>query len=275
MDCAPSPPPQAPSPPPAPLPPSLPPHPHEAASAEDFAREAQQLQMAIGGMTIARPLLLPPVATASATTAASAAAPEQQQTAAALEDRAAASAAAAAAAGTAAPQTLLLTRSLDRAADRLVAEGSAGDFCWSPTRAPLFYAALCYAGFLPISTPVGGWRDPRAAPMCKGRGSLLLPKLHAQRCVMFLPHDLRPARSTRKRAKGFAFSVDTCFEDVLKGCVRQHGLNWLGYVSDSLQHMHCRRDLLPGVRAHSVEVWQDDVLVAGEVGVSVGAVYTR
>lgn len=162
----------------------------------------------------------------------------------------------------------------DAVADSLCAAPHKGDFCWSPCRAPDFYAALCRAGFLPITSPVGGWTDPLASHGVGGKGSLLLPKLHQMRCVILLPHDLRPARSTRKRAARFELSIDTCLDAVVDGCIAQHGLNWLGYVRDTFEHLHATPRC--GVSAHSIEVWdKEGMLVAGEIGVVAGAVYTR
>jgi hypothetical protein len=49
-----------------------------------------------------------------------------------------------------------------------------GDYCWSLCFSPEFVRSLTFEGFLPICSEVGG-----------GTGLfVLLPKLHAQRCVL-------------------------------------------------------------------------------------------
>ena len=102
-----------------------------------------------------------------------------------------------------------------------------------------------------------------------------------------------------KRAKGFYLTVNTCFDDVVRGCQRQHGEGcWLhaplvrafralhepatgaaatgagSILKDGTHHEWSDR----GVRTHSFELWRDTEsgpqLAAGELGYSTGGCYT-
>ena len=91
-----------------------------------------------------------------------------------------------------------------------------GDFCWSLCFTPDFLAALCYEGFLPICCELGG-----------GTGLfVLLPKLHAERCVLRFA-DMHISRRTRRHAKQYTLTISEAFDDVLKGCIAQHGTSSL------------------------------------------------
>ena len=94
-----------------------------------------------------------------------------------------------------------------------------------------------------------------------------------QRCVLYFS-DLRLHRSAKKKAKHFHLSVDMCFDDVVNGCIRQHGQNWLyPPMVKTLKHIH-QSPSARGVRVHSFEIWEEEDLVGGELGYSVGACYT-
>lgn len=81
-----------------------------------------------------------------------------------------------------------------------------GDFCFSHIFHPRLMAQLMSEGFLPIAT-----------------GEVLLPKLHAHRCVISLEKgDLHISKSTRKKAKRFTFTVNQAFSQVVEGCHKQH-----------------------------------------------------
>ena len=93
-----------------------------------------------------------------------------------------------------------------------------GDFCWSLCFTAAFLRALIFEGFLPIAAELGG-----------GTGLfVLLPKLHTQRCILSFP-DLHVPKKVRKRAcrKRYSLTVDDAFEDIMAGCLEQHGASWL------------------------------------------------
>jgi Leu/Phe-tRNA-protein transferase len=91
-----------------------------------------------------------------------------------------------------------------------------GDFCWSLNFSASFVAALCYEGLLPICCELGG-----------GTGLyVLLPKLHAERCVLSFDA-LHIPKKVRKRARRHVLTCGQAFDAVLDGCLRQHGESWL------------------------------------------------
>ena len=146
-----------------------------------------------------------------------------------------------------------------------------GDFCVSHIFHPTLMAQLMNEGFLPIATP-----------------DVLLPKLHEDRCVISLPDNLHISKSTRKKAKKFNMTLNQAFSRVVEGCREQHGeMCWLYprlvevfEAMNRVEHTPAMvvdetRQVCP-VRVYSVEVWNVDTgaLAAGELGYTVGSVYT-
>lgn len=167
-----------------------------------------------------------------------------------------------------------------------------GDFCYSFSFHPKLIALLMAEGFLPIATK-------------QDDVYILLPKLHQERCVIQLcqspaqhsvkqtttgSSSLHISRSTRKKSRRFAMTVNQDFTSVVNGCSQQHGEHcWLyePYIESlrslwqtpvavalpSESNSPCQQ---VAVRVWSIEVWEEESgkLVAGELGYSVGKVYT-
>eukprot|EP00804_Cyclotella_cryptica_P004895 CCRYP_004962-RA/>CCRYP_004962-RA protein AED:0.20 eAED:0.20 QI:505/0.5/0.33/1/1/1/3/0/382 len=156
------------------------------------------------------------------------------------------------------------------------------DFYVSHRFDPTLIVQLIAEGFLPIAT-----------------SGILLPKLHVERCVLQLRPTckLHTSKATRKKAKNFSLTINQCFDRVVAGCHAQHGTNWLyppivnafreinrrtietnghgadAFLVDSKSNERCGTTQ---VRLYSVEVWSAESgdLVAGELGHSVGGIYT-
>ena len=158
-----------------------------------------------------------------------------------------------------------------------IAESLQGEFCWAPP--PFderFIAALAFEGFLPMANRVAG-----------SHKHCLTPKLHRRRCIIDMgAAGARTTKKTRRAAETSAFriSIDQDFDAVVAGCIRQHGHSWLyPPLIAALRRMHAAGSVTPlghadggaQVRVHTVELVDiDGRLVAGEIGYSVGLVYT-
>ncbi len=93
------------------------------------------------------------------------------------------------------------------------------------------------------------------------------------RMVLF-PHELKVSRSLRKslRNRGFRVTWDTCFEQVIARCADSGTRAFEGtWISPEMQQAYVELHALG--HAHSVEVWQDDVLVGGLYGLLLGRVF--
>ena len=149
------------------------------------------------------------------------------------------------------------------------------EFCYTRVYHYRLVAALMMEGFLPIATE-----------------GVILPKLHRKRCVVSLPEALHVSKSIRKKSKKFRFTTNQCFDRVVEGCRRQHGSRcWLypelvrlfreihdaGQVNAIVNpRANMTKVEEAPVRLYSIEVWNDETeeLVAGELGYTVGDIYT-
>jgi Leu/Phe-tRNA-protein transferase len=165
------------------------------------------------------------------------------------------------------------------------------EFCVVQSVQPAVIDRACVNGVFPMS--IGGFGSRIGAL-----------KLHDARCVLRLDQ-LRCSKSTRRQAKKFTLSTNTAYELVVAGCIKQHGRDWLmqplvAAFCDMFRQQRRDSELASAppanaddgsapapppppppqskaghqVRLHSIELWQDGKLVAGELGFSVGSIYT-
>mmetsp|Transcript_14484 Transcript_14484/g.29220 ORF Transcript_14484/g.29220 Transcript_14484/m.29220 type:complete len:241 (-) Transcript_14484:184-906(-) len=105
-----------------------------------------------------------------------------------------------------------------------------------------------------------------------------MPWLDPERCVLEVDA-IHISTNVKRRSGKYTLTVNTAFDGVVAGCIEQHGESWLhppmqkllkvlnskGYTGQKKLHF--------GI--HSIELWDKDKrLVAGDLGYSVGAVYT-
>ena len=135
------------------------------------------------------------------------------------------------------------------------------DFSWSASFDPEFMSAVMREGYLPTAHNIAG-----------PHGYVLLPKLHEQRSLMSFDR-LNINRSTRRRAVDFHISVDKKFDEVVAACIRQHGESWLHPpIVEGFRKLF-QMGGNKNVRMHSIECYEGDRLVAGELGYTAGRSY--
>ncbi|MCB0523004.1 MAG: leucyl/phenylalanyl-tRNA--protein transferase [Lewinellaceae bacterium] len=93
------------------------------------------------------------------------------------------------------------------------------------------------------------------------------------RFVLF-PNELKVHKSMRSifNQQKFRVTLDTCFEQVMRNCANTPRSPYDGtWITDDFVEGY--RNLHEKGLAHSVEVWQDDELVGGLYGVSIGKIF--
>ncbi|RLN74591.1 hypothetical protein BBJ28_00023994 [Nothophytophthora sp. Chile5] len=148
---------------------------------------------------------------------------------------------------------------------------SQDDFYVSRFFDPLLLSHLMFEGFLPIASEFQG--------RC-----FLLPKLHRQRCVLQVQAAPQHVpKSVRKRGNKYTLVLNRDFDGVVQGCHEKHGIPWLypPIVAGFRVLFEAGDDgveLFPGrkVRFFTVELYDKatDTLAAGELGYTIGSVYT-
>jgi leucyl/phenylalanyl-tRNA--protein transferase len=92
--------------------------------------------------------------------------------------------------------------------------------------------------------------------------------------LVLYPEELRVSRSLRRiiKKKIFHVTFDQAFEEVIQACAdvkRSYGDGT--WITDEMKAAYC--ELHRRGHAHSVEAWQDDKLVGGLYGVSIGRAF--
>lgn len=133
------------------------------------------------------------------------------------------------------------------------------EFCLCPRIDATMVAGVFEHGFLPMGGSVYG-------------REFLLIKLHEQRSVLAFA-DLSISRNFRRRARGLQLRCDAGFERCLEACHAFHADSWLTpNLRDAFRAIH--RDGPSQAALHSVELYAGEDLIAGEIGVVCGRIYT-
>ena len=123
---------------------------------------------------------------------------------------------------------------------------------------PDILLAAYAAGVFPMAEsaddPELFWVDPHH------RGILPLDGFH-------VPHRLRRV----VRQGSFGIRCDSAFEDVIRGCAEATEKRPNTWINDEILRLYAA--LFARGAAHSVESWQDGILVGGLYGVSIGAAF--
>ena len=92
------------------------------------------------------------------------------------------------------------------------------------------------------------------------------------RCVLF-PENLKISRSLRKTLNKdlFVIKQDTAFRDVMLNCAKPRKDEAGTWITRDMLNAYTRMHELG--YAHSIECWQDNVLVGGLYGISLGEVF--
>jgi leucyl/phenylalanyl-tRNA--protein transferase len=133
------------------------------------------------------------------------------------------------------------------------------EFVASEDMSPAMVSAVCRAGYLPMALDLPGL-------------PVLLVKSHQLRSVLRFSA-LHVTRNARRYARGLRMFVDRHLPHTLETIVDSYEDRWLTpSLVDALLQIAERP--AQGVTVHSVEIYDGDRFVAGEVGYAAGRVYT-
>ncbi|ACJ28636.1 Leucyl/phenylalanyl-tRNA--protein transferase [Shewanella piezotolerans WP3] len=91
--------------------------------------------------------------------------------------------------------------------------------------------------------------------------------------AVFAPGNLRVSRSLIKYLKkqSWTFSINKQFPAVIRGCAAPRAKQEETWISDDIQQAYL--SLHQQGHAHSIEVWEDDILIGGLYGLAIGQVF--
>lgn len=156
----------------------------------------------------------------------------------------------------------------DQVVDTLIQQDYPNEFCLVQSFDMQFLQQLMWAGFLIMSIQ-------------NKETSLLIPKLHLERCVLLF-NNLHIPKSVKSRLSRYTLKPFDALQPIIKACVESHGEDWLTPpLQEVLNYLEWNPSLseqaiyMPRVPFCSAfGLYRDSRLVAGEFGVFCGGVYT-
>ncbi|OKH14662.1 leucyl/phenylalanyl-tRNA--protein transferase [[Limnothrix rosea] IAM M-220] len=135
-----------------------------------------------------------------------------------------------------------------------------GEFCVALDLEPSFVAEACQHGYMPMGE------------IAQGRPILLI-KSHQKRCILDF-ENLHISRKLKRYARTLTFYVNRDFSECLRRIkIHYHPDTWLiKPLCDALIALH--QNPMSGVSFHSIEIYDGDNVVAGEIGYTTGAIYS-
>ena len=167
----------------------------------------------------------------------------------------------------------------DMVVDSLLETEYGEEFCLASGFDEEFISRLMEAGFLVMSAKLAeeeltGEESREAATMRVKRPELfyvLLPKLHLVRSALFFP-ELHIKKSICRFLPRYELRIDTDFDLILDKCVQIHNADWL--TPPLVNALKCLHRQNTRAKPVSFGAYRDGELKAGEIGVTIGRVYT-
>jgi Leu/Phe-tRNA-protein transferase len=138
------------------------------------------------------------------------------------------------------------------------------EFCIARDFSPAFIANLMARGFLVMSMKID---ESENEPI-----TILMPKHHLVRNALFFDK-LHISKSVKRFLNRYELKVDDNFELILQRCVETHDDAWLTKDLCASLVSLWNNPIVP-VKMFAFGLYRDEKLVAGEIGVVVGKVYT-
>ncbi|SOV75376.1 Leu/Phe-tRNA protein transferase, putative [Plasmodium reichenowi] len=162
---------------------------------------------------------------------------------------------------------------IEKIVDILMQENYEYENTWTVHCDASFICRLLYEGFIPVASKQKLYKIENYETVMY-KESLLIPKIHFIRSCMH-PSEIHISKKVKKKCKHFHITIDKNFEGVMEGIVEKHGQNWLyPFVQEEFKKIFYKDVTYKNVELHSVELWFGKELVAGEIGNTVGSIYT-
>ncbi len=144
---------------------------------------------------------------------------------------------------------------------KLIIDNLKGEFESSDEFDSSFIENLCYDGFLPMAD-IDLYNDNK---------DILIIKFHNQRCIIS-PSVIKSSKTIKRNAHEFSLTINHSFDTVMQGVWEQHGNYWFSKeLYEAIKPLINKENLKASF--HSIELWKDEKIVAGDIGMVSGSRY--